>query len=84
MSEYKLVERFDIETLDISAQVAFCMGVEFSMFRNRIERGERFTDFCIEDNVVRIAAMAERHGRFVEHRPSGTKGWASITIGGVK
>lgn len=74
---HSLVDPFDCDDL------AFALGVEWEMFRQRIKSGRPFTELCLSDNAVRLSAMAERHGRFSEWHPSDTAGWAVITVGGL-
>lgn len=84
MPEFGLVEPFDIDNgeLDgIAPGECFCLGIEFAMFRQRIQSGQVFTELVLANNAARICAMAERHGRFNEWRPSETAGWATVTVG---
>jgi hypothetical protein len=79
-----LVEPFNTDDLsldDVSAEEAFALGVEWQQFRERLKCGKRFTTFVLAHNAARLTTMAERHRRFVEHRPAITPGWAEITVG---
>lgn len=83
MADYRLVESFDIDdgSLDaLSNKHCFALGVEWAMVRSRILAGELFTEVCRTTNVERIVALAERHGRYVEHHPSGDR-WSRVFIG---
>ena len=87
MVEWGLAEPFDIDNgeLDnVPKGECFCLGFEFAIFRQMIRADRPFTTLCLANNAVRIAAMAERHGRFAEWSPSGTEGWARITVGGKR
>jgi hypothetical protein len=83
MAMHELVEPFDIDdgTIDgLSSQLCFALGVEWGNFRARIIAGEQFTDLCLSANAPRLAALAERHGRFVEHHQQ-CDGWSEIFVG---
>ena len=84
MSHSELVESFDMDdpTLtDISPQLAFILGVEWQMFRQRLKSGRPFTTLCLPQNAARLVKMAEHHRRFVEDRPRVFAGWTEIFVG---
>lgn len=82
MADYELVEPFDIDGSlgGLSKEQCFTLGVEWAMLRARILAGEKFTASCHSANVCRLTAIAERHGRFVEHRPH-VHGWSLLFVG---
>lgn len=83
MQTHELVEPFDVDdaSLDgLTPQVCFSLGVEWQMFRARLADGETFTTIVLASNAERLTKMAERHRRYVEHRPA-NDGWAEITVG---
>jgi hypothetical protein len=70
---YDLVEPFDMDDatlVDISPQLAFVLGVEFQVFREKLKSGRPFTTLCLPQNTARLVKMAEHHERFVEDRPN--------------
>lgn len=83
-SEFNLVEPFQTENgeLDgIDAELAFALGVEWALFRERLKSGRPFTDFILPPNAARLGDMAQRHGRFAEcHRVDDY--WSKIVVGG--
>lgn len=83
-NEYNLVEPFQTENgeLDgIDAELAFALGVEFALFRERLNGGRHFTDFILAPNAARLSDMAQRHGRFAECHPVDHQ-WSKIIVGG--
>ncbi len=83
MADYRIAEPFDVDNGALNAlprEECFALGVEWAMMRARLLAGEQFNDLCMAPNAERIAAMAERHGRFVEHHDYGD-GWSQIFIG---
>lgn len=82
--EYGLVEPFDCDEL------AFCLGVEWEMFRRRLAADKPFTDQIHTANAERLTKMCERHGRFAESISLGTidgvnyDEWTRIIVGGLK
>ncbi len=81
---YELVEPFDMDdaTLaDLSPQLAFILGVEYQIFRERLKSGHPFTTLCLPQNAARLVKMAEHHERFVEDRPRVFAGWTEIFVG---
>jgi hypothetical protein len=85
-TSFGLVEPFDVDDgslASVSPAECFALGVEWQTFRQRLATGARFTELCLANNAVRLVAMAERQGRYVEHHQA-CEGWASVTVGGVK
>ena len=83
VAEFGLMESFEIDDgqLDnVSRTDAFAMGVEWQMFRTRLESGRPFSTLVIAENAERLTKLAERSRRFVESRPA-SGGWASLTVG---
>jgi hypothetical protein len=83
MMQHKLVGSFDIDdgSLDsLGRAECFVLGVEWAMFQARILAGERFITACHSSNAPRLSALAERHGRFVEHHVQ-QDGWSQIFVG---
>jgi hypothetical protein len=83
VADYGLVEPFDVDDdslAGVSAQEIFALGVEWMMFIGKLRTGKPFTDLVLSNNAARLVRMAERHGRFVEHRPP-VAGWVSVTVG---
>ena len=81
---FEVVEPFDMDDpslTDISPQLAFILGVEWQMFRQRLKAGHPFTTLCLPQNVTRLVKMAEHHRRFVEDRPNQMAGWTEIFVG---
>jgi len=84
MGHSELVESFEMDdpTLtDTSPQLAFILGVEWQMFRQRLKSGRPFTTLCLPQNAARLVKMAEHHRRFVEDRPKVFAGWTEIFVG---
>jgi len=82
--DYDLVEPFnsDGSSLNgVSSEVAFALGVEWQMFRQRLKSGQRFQTLCLAMNTSRLVKMAERQRRFVEDRPTPWPGWSEIWVG---
>jgi hypothetical protein len=81
---YELVEPFDMDDAmlqDISPQLAFILGVEYQIFREKLKSGRPFTTLCLPQNAARLVKMAEHHERFVEDRPRVFAGWTEIFVG---
>ena len=81
---YELVEPFDMDdaTLaDLSPQLAFILGVEYQILREKLKSGRPFTTLCLPQNAARLVKMAEHHERFVEDRPRVFAGWTEIFVG---
>ncbi|MGO8836533.1 MAG: hypothetical protein ACLP7I_13115 [Limisphaerales bacterium] len=82
--DFELVEPFNSEDTSlngVSSEVAFALGVEWQMFRQRLKTGQPFQTLCIAINAPRLVKMAERQRRFVEDRPTPWAGWAEIWVG---
>lgn len=80
----ELIEPFDIDDgslREVTAEYAFTLGVEWQIFRQRLDSGKPFTTFCLPENANRLVKMAERHNRFVEDRPNVAPGWTQIFVG---
>jgi hypothetical protein len=72
----------DLDSLNgITGECAFAMGVEWSMFRERLKSGKPFTIRCLLANGSRLVKLAERQKRFVEDRPNISAGWTEIFVG---
>ena len=83
-SDYELVEPFNSDGSSLSGvspEVAFALGVEWQMFRQRLKTGQRFQTLCLAMNASRLVKMAERQRRFVEDRPTPWPGWSEIWVG---
>jgi hypothetical protein len=81
---YDLCEAFDVdagELRGLSQEECFALGVEWALFRQKLLTGRPFVDLCIKHNAARLVKMAERHGRYVEDRPSTTPGWSEVWVG---
>jgi len=81
---FELAEPFDIDDgslKGITPEYAFALGVEWQIFRQRLDREEPFTIYCLPENASRFVKMAERHNRFVEDRPNAAQGWTQIYVG---
>lgn len=81
---FSLLEPFDTNDgslKDISAKLAFAMGVEWQLFRQRLKLEKPFKTYCLPQNAARLVKMAERHNRFVEDRPHVCAGWTEIFVG---
>jgi hypothetical protein len=82
--EFGLVEPFDIDDgslKGITLEYAFALGVEWQLFRQRLNSEKPFATFCMPENATRFVKMAERHKRFVEDRPNAAPGWTQIWVG---
>src|ERR1700683_1558727 len=82
--ELGLVEPFetgDGSLRGVNAEFAFGLGVQWAMFRQKLVRNVPFTTLCLAENRGRFVRMAERHGRFVEDRPTTWPGWVEIWVG---
>jgi hypothetical protein len=82
--DYNLVEPFNTDGSSlngVSSEVAFALGVEWQMFRQRLKTGRRFQTLCLAMNATRLVKMAERQRRFVEDRPTPWAGWSEIWVG---
>jgi hypothetical protein len=83
MEPFELTEPFETDdgSLDgADADLCFCLGVEWAMFRQKLLSGRRFREVAISKNADRLVRMAERQGRFVEHHPY-ADGWTEIIVG---
>jgi hypothetical protein len=81
---FELVEPFNADgssLSEVSPEVAFALGVEWQMFRQRLKTGHPFQILCLAINANRLVKMAERHHRFVEDRPTPWAGWSEIWVG---
>ena len=82
---YEVVEPFDTNNdslAGLNPWECFALGVEWDMFRQQLEAGKPFTALCLSNNARRLVAMAERHRRLVEDRPTLSPGWTEIWVGG--
>ncbi|MFZ0829068.1 MAG: hypothetical protein WAO02_16765 [Verrucomicrobiia bacterium] len=82
--DFDLVEPFNTDGSSlngVSSEVAFALGVEWQMFRQRLKTGQRFQTLCLAMNATRLVKMAERQRRFVEDRPTPWAGWSEIWVG---
>jgi len=83
MDPHLLVEPFDVDGDSlgtIGRAECFALGVEWQMFRERLKDDKPFRMLVLANNAHRLEQMAERHQRFVEHRPA-KNGWAEISVG---
>jgi hypothetical protein len=83
MMTYRLVDSFDIDDGSLAAltkEQCFALGTEWEAFRARVLAGESFTSLCNSANAARLALLAERHGKFVEHHIH-SPGWSIIFVG---
>ncbi len=83
MEQYELVEPFETSDGTLhnqSADMCFALGVEWEMFRQKLNSGARFAQLVLSQNAPRLVRMAERNRRFVEHH-SHSDGWAEIIVG---
>ena len=83
-SNFELVEPFNSDgssLSEVSPEMAFALGVEWQMFRQRLKTGRPFQILCLAINSHRLVKMAERHRRFVEDRPTPWPGWQEIWVG---
>ena len=81
---FELVEPFQTENGEmngIEAELAFALGVEWALFRERLKNGRPFIDFILAPNAARLGDMAQRHGRFAECHPVDHQ-WSKIIVGG--
>lgn len=83
---FSLADRFfidDGELNDIDPRVAFCLGVEFATFRQRLLASPGgFVETVHEKNIERIEQLCLNHGR----KPTANKkepGWHVIAVGPV-
>jgi hypothetical protein len=86
MTTHELIQPFGIddESLEpLSPAECFALGVEWQMFRSRLESGKPFTILVLANNADRLTKLAGRSQRFVESRPA-SDGWAEITVGGYR
>ena len=82
--DYELVEPFetnDNSLQGVNSEIAFTLGVEWQMFRQRLKIGQPFQTLCLSLNTNRLVKMAERQRRFVEDRPTPWAGWSEIWVG---
>jgi hypothetical protein len=82
--EFELIEPFDLDDgslEEVTPKYAFALGVEWSLFRQKLLTGKPFTVLCLPENRSRFVDMAERHNRFVEDRQTGCVGWTEIWVG---
>jgi len=66
---------------ETSPELAFMLGVEWQMFRQRLKSGQPFTTLCLPQNAARLVKLAEQQRRFVEDRPNVFAGWTEIFVG---
>jgi hypothetical protein len=84
VGQFALVEPFDIDDgslKGITPEKAFSLGVEWQLFKQRLDSHKAFTTFCLPENAIRIVKMVERHKRLVEDRPNAEQGWTQIYVG---
>ena len=82
--DYELVEPFETDEHSlkgVNSEIAFTLGVEWQMFRQRLKTGRPFQTLCLAMNTNRLVKMAERQRRFVEDRPTPWAGWSEIWVG---
>jgi hypothetical protein len=82
--DYELVEPFETDDNSlkgVNSEIAFTLGVEWQMFRQRLKTGRPFQTLCLAMNTNRLVKMAERQRRFVEDRPAPWAGWSEIWVG---
>jgi hypothetical protein len=82
--DYELVEPFETDENSlrgVNSEIAFTLGVEWQMFRQRLKTGQPFQILCLSLNTSRLVKMAERQRRFVEDRPTPWPGWSEIWVG---
>ena len=80
----RLIESFEIDDgslKGITPEYAFALGVEWQLFRQQLQNGKPFKVLCLPENRNRFVAMAERHRRFVEDRPTACVDWNEIWVG---
>jgi hypothetical protein len=65
----------------VNPEIAFSLGVEWQMFRQRLQTGRPFKTLCLSMNTNRLVKMAEHQRRFVEDRPTPWAGWSEIWVG---
>lgn len=66
------IEPFETDdgSLDgLSAAACFALGVEWEMFRQKLNQLQPFSALVHTRNALRVCRMAERHNRFVESHP---------------
>jgi hypothetical protein len=83
-SEFELIEPFDTDAGSLNganSETAFALGVEWQIFRQRLETGQPFRTLCLSLNTSRLVKLAERQHRFVEERPTPWAGWTEIWVG---
>ena len=84
MTEFDLVERFhtdDGELVGITSEEAFCLGVEWEMFRSELNRNpDAFVRVVLANNVDRITKMVAGHRRSVQSNEA-LPGWHNIEVG---
>jgi len=82
--DYELIEPFetnDNSLKGVNSEIAFTLGVEWQMFRQRLKTGRPFQTLCLSLNTNRLVKMAERQRRFVEDRPTPWAVWSEIWVG---
>lgn len=78
-TEWGLVEPFGCDDL------RFCLGVEWEMFRQKLQLQVPFKGLIHSANTERLIAMCERHQRFVETIALELYSeWTQVIVGGVK
>lgn len=64
---FSLADRFFIdagELNEVDPRVAFCLGVEYAMFRERLSRSPGgFVETVHAKNIERIEKLCQNHGR---------------------
>ena len=82
-TEFELVEPFDVDDgslVGLSPAMCFTLGVEWEQFRQHLKDAQPFSILVIDKNADRLVALAERHGRFIEHHPQ-CEGWTMLIVG---
>jgi hypothetical protein len=84
MHTHFLVDPFEINDgslANLSPQEVFTLGVEWAMFRVRLEDGKPFRELCGASNAQRLQNLAERFGRFSECRRTSIRGLSEVWVG---
>ena len=84
MHPHFLVDPFEIDDgslANLSPQEVFILGVEWAMFRARLEDGKPFRELCGANNAQRLQNLAERFGRFSECRGTYIHGLEEVWVG---
>lgn len=86
--EFGLKDSFHVDNGELEGLrnvECFTLGVEWQMFRQKLDTHKQFTMLTHAANVKRLVALAEKYSRFAEdHGVTDDGFWHEIVVGGDK